>query len=200
MTKPNYKPIPELAAYCEPEKLLTWHNENEELILQRPSDEHATQIMEYRQEFLAAGDSMDGCGSLRQTENATEYIKSCREKEDPATVPAHLVPATQFFLIRKADNKIIGMIQVRHRFNEYLEKYAGHIGYSVRPSERRKGYAKQMLAMALPYCRARSIKKALVCCVEGNVGSEKTILANGGVYESTVENNGRRLKRFWIDP
>lgn len=178
---------------------LTWCCEDNEFLLQRPSERYTDQIAEYRQEFLDAGDSMDGCGALRQTEDAKEYILICRKKENPETVPAHLVPATQFFLIRKADDKIVGMIQVRHYFNEYLEKYAGHIGYSVRPSERRKGYAKKMLAMALPYCHVRGIKKALVCCVDGNVGSEKTILANGGVYESTVENNGRRLKRFWIE-
>lgn len=200
MTEAQCKPGAELTACNKKEKLLAWRSENEELLLQRPSEDYAAQIMEYRQEFLDAGESMDGCGSLRQTEDALEYIKSCRDKEDPATVPAHLVPATQFFLTRKKDNKLIGMIQVRHYFNEYLEKYAGHIGYSVRPSERRKGYAKAMLAMVLPYCRELGITRVLVSCVDGNLGSERTILANGGVYESTVrEPSGNRdLKRFWI--
>ena len=117
----------------------------EEFILLRPTSEYASQIIEYRQEFLDAGDSMDGTGPLRRFENPEEYIKICAEYEDPEKVPSHLVPATQFFFIRKSDNKLVGMIQVRHRFNDYLEKYAGHIGYSVRPSERRKGYAKEML-------------------------------------------------------
>ena len=172
----------------------------EELILVKPSAEYAEQIMEYRQEFLDAGDSMDGCGPLRRFENPEEYIKVCKEYEDPDTVPSHLVSATQFLFVRKSDNRLVGMIQVRHCFNDYLEKYAGHIGYSVRPSERRKGYAKEMLKATLPFCREIGLEKVLVSCIDGNIGSEKTILANGGVYESTVHepNGDRDLKRFWI--
>lgn len=172
----------------------------EEFILLRPTSEYASQIIEYRQEFLDAGDSMDGTGPLRRFENPEEYIKICAEYEDPEKVPSHLVPATQFFFIRKSDNKLVGMIQVRHRFNDYLEKYAGHIGYSVRPSERRKGYAKEMLEMVLPFCCKIGIDTVMITCIDGNIGSEKTILANGGIYESTIHepNSDRNLKRFWI--
>lgn len=103
-------------------------------------------------------------------------------------------------LVRKTDNKVLGFLQVRHEFNDYLSKFGGHIGYSVRPSERRKGYAKEMLKMALPFCREIGIDKVLVTCIDGNIGSEKTILANGGVYESTVHEpyDNKDLKRFWI--
>ena len=172
----------------------------EDFILIRPTSEYASQIVQYRQEFLDAGDSMDGTGPLRRTLNPEEYIQTCLDHEDPSKVPSHLVPATQFFFIRKSDNKLLGMIHVRHRFNDYLEKYAGHIGYSVRPSERRKGYAKEMLRMALPFCREIGIDKVLIACIDGNIGSEKTILANSGVYESTVyePNEKEYLKRFWI--
>ena len=171
-----------------------------DFILIRPTSEYASQIIEYRQEFLDAGDSMDGTGPLRRFENPEEYIKICAEYEDTTTVPSYLVPATQFFFIRKSDNKLVGMIQIRHRFNDYLEKYAGHIGYSVRPSERRKGYAKEMLRMTLPFCREIGIDKVMITCIDGNIGSEKTILANGGVYEYTIHepNENKDLKRFWI--
>ena len=173
----------------------------QKFILIRPTSEYASQIVEYRQEFLDAGDSMDGTGPLRRLEDPEEYIKTCIEYEDPQTVPSHLVPATQFFFVCKSDNRIVGMIQVRHCFNDYLEKYAGHIGYSVRPSERRRGYAKEMLRMALTYCREIGLDRVLITCIDGNIGSEKTILANGGVYESTVyEPEGKEhLKRFWIE-
>ena len=172
----------------------------EKFILIRPTSEYASQIAQYRQEFLDAGDSMDGCGPLRRFENPEEYIQVCKDYEDPEKVPSHLVPATQFCFIRRSDNKLVGMIQVRHRFNDYLEKYAGHIGYSVRPSERCKGYAKTMLKMTLPYCREIGIDHVLIACIDANIGSEKTILANGGVYESTVHEPNRNinLKRFWI--
>ena len=108
--------------------------------------------------------------------------------------------ATQFFYVRPSDRKIVGMIQVRYYFNEYLEKYAGHIGYSVRPSERRKGYAKQMLRDCLPFCREIGLESVLITCDEDNEGSRRTILANGGVYESTVfePEEGLTLQRYWI--
>ena len=71
----------------------------EEFILIRPTSEYASQIALYRQEFLDAGDSMDGTGPLRRTSNPDEYIQICLDHEDPLKVPYHLVPATQFFFI-----------------------------------------------------------------------------------------------------
>lgn len=172
----------------------------EDFILIRPTSEYANQIVEYRQEFLDCGDSMDGTGQLRKIENPEEYIKICLEYEDSAKVPSHRVAATQLFFVRERDNKLVGMIDIRHYFNDYLEKFGGHIGYSVRPSERQKGYAKKMLKMALPLCKRLGLNKVLITCDDGNIGSEKTILANGGVYESTVKdpNDNVALKRFWI--
>ena len=172
----------------------------EKLILIRPTIEYSRQIEEYRLEFLDSGDSMDGCGPMRRTDDPIEYIEKCVLEENPETCPAPLVPATQFMLVRKADNKVLGFLQVRHEFNDYLSQFGGHIGYSVRPSERRKGYAKEMLRMALPYCQEIGLDKVLITCIDGNIGSEKTILANGGVYESTVHepNDNVDLKRFWI--
>ena len=92
------------------------------------------------------------------------------------------------------------MIQVRHYFNDYLSKYGGHIGYSIKPNERRKGYATSMLKAVLPYCKEIGLDKILISCIDSNIGSEKTILKNGGVYESTVYERKEkcRLKRFWI--
>lgn len=168
--------------------------------LVKPSAKYAEQIKAYRQEFLDSGDSMDGCGSLRSMDNPYDFIKKCQACENPDTLPDGLVTATQFMLVSE-DDKILGMIQVRHYFNDYLSKYGGHIGCSVRPSERRKGYAKLMLSTALPFCRRIGLNKVLITCIDGNIGSEKTIVANGGVYESSIyeEKEGVFLKRFWIE-
>ena len=172
----------------------------QDYILIRPTAAYAEQIAQYRQEFLDTGSSMDGTGPLRRTEDPMEYVALCEALENPQTVPPHLVPATQFLFVRKSDDKLVGMLQVRHCFNDYLKQFGGHIGYSVRPSERRRGVAKEMLRAALPFCREIGIEKLLIACIEGNTGSEKTILANGGVYESTVlePNENVLLKRFWI--
>ncbi len=171
------------------------------MILVKPTAEYAEQIMEYRQEFLDCGDSMDGCGSLRRIDDPYEYIKKCMDCEKEETVASGLVPATQFMMIRESDGRLVGMIQLRHYFNDYLSKFGGHIGYSVRSSERRKGYAKEMLHAILPYCRSLGLDRILITCIDGNIGSEKTILSCGGVYESTVyePNEDVYLKRFWIE-
>ena len=169
--------------------------------LTAPSMEYDKQIQEYRREFLEYGGSMDGCGSLRRfdkTEDWLEQVELCKQKE---TTPPDFVPVTQYIYVRESDMKIVGVIQIRHYFNDYLEKYAGHIGYSVCPSERRKGYATQMLRLILPECKKLGIERVLICCIQGNEGSRKTILKNGGVYESTVYEEDRDiyLERYWID-
>ena len=173
----------------------------EEVILKIPTTEYAAEIRAYRQAFLNAGDSMGGCGPLRRIADPLEWLQTVETYRHPETVPADLVQATQFIFVRESDQKLVGMLQVRHYFNNYLEKYAGHIGYSVRPSERRKGYAKRMLRQGLDFCRTIGLDRVLITCIEDNEASRRTILANGGVYESTVHEPTKNidLQRYWID-
>lgn len=144
---------------------------------------------------------MDGCGSLKRMENPADWLAQVEKMARKETVPANGVPSTQFIYVREKDGRIVGMIQVRHCFNDFLRMYGGHIGYSVRPSERRKGYATQMLQDCLPFCREIGLERVLITCIDANIGSKKTIMANGGVYESTVfEPKGQvHLERYWID-
>ncbi|HIT52917.1 MAG TPA: GNAT family N-acetyltransferase [Candidatus Fimivicinus intestinavium] len=168
--------------------------------LVEPSEIYAEQIREYRQDFLDVNGSMDGCGPLRKCEDPVAYIRECQKYSAPETLPVGFVISTQFLYVCKADLRVIGMIQVRHSLNNYLSQYGGHIGYSIKPGERRKGYATSMLNAVLPYCREIGLDKILITCIDSNIGSEKTILNNGGIYESTVYEPGknRSLKRFWI--
>lgn len=171
------------------------------MFLTEPSMAFARQIRAYRREFLDAGDSMDGTSGLRQFEDPAEWIAYVRAHADPATVPEGRVPGAQYLFVREEDDKVVGMIDLRFVLNPYLEKYGGNIGYSVTPGERRRGYAAEMLGRVLPLFRDRGIDRVLVTCIRGNEGSRRTILRNGGVYESTVLEPGEKLEleRYWID-
>ena len=168
--------------------------------LVRPTEAHLEQVRAYRQAFLDAGDSMDGAGPLRRFEDPADWLEEVRRYERPETVPEGKVQASQFLCVREEDGAVLGMIQVRHTLNDYLERIAGHIGYSVRPDARRKGVARWMLAEVLPCCRDLGLKKVMLACLTENEASRRTILANGGVYDRTVyePDEDVYLEQYWI--
>lgn len=159
----------------------------EELLLIRPSLDYADQILDYRKAFLDHSPTLDGCRHLRHCADPEAFIRRCERFLQVETLPEGGVLADQFFCVRKGDNALVGMIQVRRYLNEYLEKYAGHIGYSVRPDERRKGYASWMLKESLNYCKNQlGLREVSLFCNENNEGSRRTIRKNGGVLLGTV--------------
>ena len=165
-----------------------------------PDETMLSEICAYRQAFMDSGDSMDGTGELRRCEDPEQWLRICRQHAKWETTPEGRVPATQFVYLRE-DGRIVGMIDVRHAFNAYLEKYGGHIGYSVHPDERRRGYASRMLRDALAYCRKIGLGRVLITCDAANEASRRTIIKNGGVYECTVHeiNEDMDVERYWID-
>ena len=100
--------------------------------------------------------------------------------------------------ISNDDNRLIGMIDIRHRLNDYLLNFGGHIGYSIRKSERQQGYATEMLSLALIECLKVNIKKVLITCDKDNVASVKTIIRNGGILENEMPKGNRITQRYWI--
>ncbi len=170
-----------------------------DIILIKPSIDYAEQIMELRDELLALNESFAGCNGLRKCQTSEAWLEYLDKLSSEETCPTGLVPSDTFIYIRKTDRRVVGIIDIRHHINSpVLSTWGGHIGYTVRPSERRNGYAKRMLCDALQFCRKNGYKKILITCNSDNYASEKTIVSNGGVYESKVELNDRVVKRFWV--
>lgn len=148
----------------------------EQIELKEPHRKYAADIWRFRQEILECDaeheDRFAGCLSLDVSKSAEEWIEICRlrKKEETCGETGTEVPAHM----------------------------GGHCGYSVRPSERGKGYATEMLRLNIQNAKALEIPRLLVTCDVRNEASEKVILANGGVYETTIDVDGSRIKRYWI--
>lgn len=171
-----------------------------ELELKFPSKDDKKMIEEYVQEHYQKQEyKLSGAGIGNERLNDFDkWLEKIQNDTSGQTVKEGIVPATLYIAIRKSDNKLVGTIQIRHKLNEKLLIHGGNIGYGVRPSERRKGYAKQMLQLALEKSKELGLKRVLITCDKDNIGSSKTILANGGKLENELEYNGVLIQRYWI--
>lgn len=127
--------------------------------------------------------------------NFDRYIDSLELKE----AKNGLVPDSTFFCLDEERNIFVGAVNIRHYLNENLLLNGGHIGDGIRPSERRKGIATQMIALALDECKKLGIDKVLMVCDKNNIGSAKSIINNGGLLENEIEVDGIVKQRYWIN-
>jgi len=175
----------------------------EECYLIEPNMRYADQIAAYRTAFLERGDSLDGTLSLKRMPDPVEWVEYCLEWGNPLRQPGeNVVRGTELMCIRKRDDKLVGMIQVHTMPDDHPREAVGHIGYSVLPEERRKGYAKWMLKKGVEYLKyAYKIDRAIISVLPDNEGSKRTILANGGQYLDTVleKVDNVTLDRYFID-
>lgn len=141
-----------------------------------PNIEYKEKALDYIKELYSYNSSINGVGGLsRYLENYEDWLEKL-EKDRIAPVTEERVPAETYFLVRENDNKIIGMINIRLELNEKMRNTYGHIGYSIRPTERRKGYNKINLYLGLLECKKHKIDKVMITCNKTNLGSLKTIL------------------------
>lgn len=122
------------------------------------------------------------------------WLESNRDMEMGLGIPEGWVPAVQLVAFAR-DGQAVGFLNLRLRLSAYLLEEGGHIGYSIRPSERGKGYAKEALCQGLQVAKEKNIKRALVTCSTENSASRAVILANGGQFEDV--RNG--TERYWIE-
>ena len=171
----------------------------EKIILVEPDLSYADEIIKYKEESLAESPVINGSAGLDRFSSIEVWLEELKKRSCEDTVPKGLVPSSTYLAVREKDNYIVGMIDIRHYLNEYLTQVGGHIGYGVRKTERNKGYAKQMLKLALEKCKELKIKKVLITCDEDNIASEKVILSANAKLEDIRNVDGENKKRFWID-
>ena len=166
-----------------------------ELKLTLPTPEMESAYLDFAAEWEKNGEEIIPYSARLLGRSYGEWLSAVRRME--TRPPEHFVAAHTFFLTEES-GRILGAVNIRHELNDDLRKFGGHIGYGIRPSERRKGYAAKMLALALPAAKSLGIQRALITCDKENIASAGTILKNGGVLENEIPHEGRTTQRYWI--
>lgn len=137
----------------------------------RPAEKYADQVMAFCKGMLIHGESLDGCASLEEVENFEEWVHS--EERGKQKHREGYIPSEVLLAVREEDDCLLGIIDYRHPLTSFLTQYGGSIGYSIHPSERRKGYAVEMLRQKLLICRDYGETTVLLTCDPANTGSRK---------------------------
>lgn len=169
----------------------------EHIALIDPTPELEASFLAMAAEYAAAGE--DYHQNVRGGQFSA-YVQRLADGARGVGLPDGYVPWSTFWLVR-AGWEILGVSRLRHRLSDHLLVTGGHVGYDIRPSERRKGYGTRILALTLEKARARGLKRLLVTCLADNVGSAQIIEKSGGVLQDVIDSKdmGGPLKRYWID-
>jgi len=171
-----------------------------DLELVRPSDEHFAEWKEYCKEFGEIDEEVTPWSCKKDTSDYSEFLQLTRAEETGIGYIPGYVSADTYFLIRKSDKKIIGGINIRHSLNDFLRNFGGHIGYGIRPSERKKGFGTIILQLGLVKAKEVGLSKILISCLKSNEGSRKIIEKNGGeFFEESIYVNGLPFLKYWIN-
>lgn len=169
-----------------------------DICLVRPTLALKEEALAYREEHFQHGEqTIYGSELFDKTENYEEWLASVMKNTDPGTVNENWVVTDIFFAVRKTDGRIVGIIDLRHTLNDFL-KDLGNCGYSVRPSERKKGYASEMLSQLLQAAKEAGMKELHISVEKENTASVKVIRKNGGVYERSFSYEGETADIYRI--
>ena len=167
------------------------------LSLIRPTLELKEKALDYRQEHFDNNEMViNGSELLDKTDSYEEWLKSVTDNTSPDTVNPNWVVTDTFFAIDENEN-IVGIIDLRHTLNDFLKDF-GNSGYSVRPSERKKGYATEMLRQVLLVAKQAGLQEVHLSVERDNEPSVKTIVKNGGKYERSFEFEGEEADIYKI--
>ena len=153
----------------------------ERFYLEYPSLSRKADALEYIAEFHEYGSDINGSGGLDRFMGDYEGWLSKLEADRNRIPDEERSPSETYFLVRQSDRRVVGMINIRYVLTERLRKYGGNIGYSIRPTERRKGYNKINLYLALRLCKLHGLKSVLLDADTDNPASWRTIETLGGV-------------------
>ncbi|WP_242222272.1 GNAT family N-acetyltransferase [Bacillus cereus group sp. BfR-BA-01380] len=167
--------------------------------LVKPTLELQSEYLNFYQEWKDSGENMVPWVISKDPSDFRGMIQFLINSEKGENLPEGWVPDSTYWLITE-HKKVVGAVNIRHQLTEKLLHSGGHIGYGIRPSERQKGYATILLRLALEKTKKLGIERALLVCDESNIGSEKTIIKNGGISDSNyIEEDGNVVKRYWIE-
>lgn len=168
-----------------------------------PCKEYEQKAVEYIQEFYDHSSDINGTGGLDRylkTSTYDEWLVKILRDMDIANTPPDRVPSYTYFYVREDDEKIVGMINIRLSLNDFLRREGGHIGYSIRPTERRKGYGTKMLKEALSFIKTIGLNDVIITCDKSNAASAGVIKNCGGILEEEFysERFGEIVQRYQI--
>jgi len=168
------------------------------LYLKFPTLEDKDNVLDFKSEFLASGQRMAGVSGLDKIEIFEDWLERINKDLFRESCGEGRVPSTLYLTYKSKDNKLVGIVQIRHELNENLLNYGGNIGDSIRPSEQNKGYGTEQISLALEKCRELKMNKVLITCFKSNIASARTIQKNNGILENEVFDNGELKQRYWI--
>lgn len=160
-----------------------------------PLSLHKQPVWAYRQEFLNSGDSIDGSCGLAWAATFEEWLARVQGAEHPA---GETVPTTVFLVMDAVTCQLVGMIALRHRLDDHLARWGGHVGYSVRPGLRNRGYATAALQALLPYCRSLGLNQLLLSCWAENLPSAQVMKHCGGTLTREIQLNQKAVHHYHL--